>query len=62
MNNKLRLNAGGSLLFLVSAQAQAHTTDSSVGFLHLLSGEHFIMIALAGVIAAGLTRLYRRLR
>lgn len=62
MNNKIKINAAGSLLFLVSSQTQAHTTDSGAGVLHLLTGEHIIMIALVGVVAAGLTRLYRRLR
>lgn len=62
MNSKIKLNAAGSLLFLASSQAQAHTADSSVGFLHLLTGEHLIMLAMAGVVAAGLTHLYRRFR
>ena len=62
MNDKMKLTAAGSLLLLMSTQAQAHMADSSVGLLHLLSGEHLIMIVLAGALAAGLTRLYRRPR
>ena len=62
MNYKMKLMAAGSLLLLLSSQAHAHTADSGIGLLHLLSGEHFIIIALAGVLAAGLTRLYRRPR
>ena len=62
MNNRIDLLAASLLLLLVSSQASAHTADSSVGLLHLLSGEHVIMIALAGVFAAALTRLYRRFR
>lgn len=62
MNNMPSVIATGAVLVLVSSQAQAHTGGSNVGLLHLLSGEHFIMIALAGVFAVGLTRLYRRFR
>jgi len=62
MNDKIDLITAATLLLLVSSQASAHTTDSSVGLLHLLTGEHVIMIALAGVFVAGLTRLYRRFR
>jgi hypothetical protein len=62
MNDKMKLTAAGSLLLLASSQAHAHVADSGVGLLHLLSGEHLIMIVLAGALAVGITRLYRRPR
>ena len=62
MKNRIYFVFAGVMLVLFSSQAPAHTTGSSGGFLHTLTGEHILMVVLAAVCAAGLTQLFRRFR
>jgi hypothetical protein len=64
MKNRIFMALGSMLLLMVSSQVLAHNLETGGGLfnglMHVLTGEHVLMIFLAGVCAAGLTRLYRR--
>jgi len=56
---------GGLLIFSPSVLI-AHTSDSGTGsfagLMHLLTGEHLVMLILVGVFAACIVGLHRRFR
>ena len=55
-----------SLSVLFSTQVLAHTLESGGGsfgkLLHNFTGEHLVMLVLAGVCVVGVTQLLRRFR
>jgi hypothetical protein len=64
MKNRNSVTLSSMLLLMVSSQVLAHNVETGgglfSGLMHMFTGEHVLMIFLAGVCAAGLTRLYRR--
>ena len=64
MRSRIYLTLASVLLLMISTQALAHNVATGGGIfgslMHLFTGEHALVIFLAGVCAAGLTRLYRR--
>ena len=61
MKNRIYPVVISALLLMASTPLLAHTTGLH-GLMHIFTGEHLVMLILAGVFAVGATRLYRRFR
>jgi len=61
MKNTIYHVLTSALLLMVSAPLFAHTAGLD-GFMHIFTGEHLVMLILAGVFSFAATRLYRRFR
>lgn len=62
MRTRMFLTIMSVLSLLISTSAMAHISEPGGVLPHVFTGEHLLILVLAGVCVAGVSKLYQRLR